>query len=108
VHVEADDIAPSYPHVELAVYLCCLESIQNAAKHAGRDASVTVELGRERDELVFSVRDSGQGFDPRMATPGAGLTSVHDRIDTVGGHVVVESAPGRGTTVTGTVPWPAR
>lgn len=108
VQVAAGDIGLSEPDVETAVYLCCLESIQNAAKHAGRDASVTVRLRREANELAFSVHDTGLGFDPRATAPGAGLTGVRDRIDTVGGRVEIVAAPGRGTTVAGVVPWPAR
>ncbi len=40
--------------------------------------------------------------------PGAGLTGLKDRIETVGGQVEIVSAPGRGTTVAGVVPWPPR
>jgi signal transduction histidine kinase len=106
--IAAADIGSSAPEVENAVYLCCLESIQNAAKHAGRDASVTVRLRRDGDELAFDVRDTGLGFDPRVTAPGAGLTGVRDRIETVGGRVEIVAAPGRGTTVAGVVPWPSR
>jgi signal transduction histidine kinase len=108
VRVTGDDVGVSEPDAELAVYLCCLELIQNAAKHAGRDAAVTVKLRRERDELTFIVHDTGRGFDPHTMVRGTGLTSVHDRIDTVGGRVDVVTAPGRGTTATGTIPWPGR
>ena len=107
VAIVASDIGPSEPHIERAVYLCCLESIQNAAKHGG-GTSVTVQLHRTGGELQFSVQDTGCGFDPRTATRGQGLASLHDRVDTVGGHIDVMSAPGRGTTVSGTVPWPPR
>jgi signal transduction histidine kinase len=105
VQIAAGDIGLSAPDVETAVYLCCLESIQNAAKHAGRDASVTVRLRCEANELAFSVHDTGLGFDPRATAPGAGLTGLRDRIDTVGGRVAIVAAPGRGTTVSGVVPW---
>ena len=108
IRVADGGIGRSEQDTELAVYLCCLESIQNAAKHAGRDATVTVTLRREADGLVFSVEDAGAGFDPEATAPGVGLTSIHDRVDTVGGHVEIDSAPGRGTTVAGVVPWPAR
>jgi signal transduction histidine kinase len=90
------------------MYLCCLESIQNAAKHAGRDARMTVTLRRDGNELVFSLHDTGRGFNPQIMGRGAGLTSIQDRIDTVGGRVEIVSAPGAGTTVAGLVPWPAR
>ena len=108
VRVAAGDIGASEQHIELAVYLCCLESIQNAAKHAGGDAAVTVRLRCENGGLAFSVEDSGRGFDPRSTPDGAGLTSVRDRVETVGGRVDIDTAPGRGTAVSGVVPWPAR
>jgi signal transduction histidine kinase len=108
VAVVAGEIGLSAPHIERAVYLCCLESIQNAAKHAGSNATVTVRLWRDEDELLFSVHDTGRGFDPTVTPSGAGLTSVRDRIDTVRGRVEITTAPGRGTTVAGVVPWPPR
>jgi signal transduction histidine kinase len=108
VEIVAGDIGLSEPHIERAVYLSCLESIQNAAKHGGDGTSATVRLRAEAGELRFSVEDTGGGFDPREATPGAGLASLRDRVDTVGGHVEVFSAPGRGTIVDGAVPWPPR
>jgi signal transduction histidine kinase len=108
VDVVAGDVGPSEPHIERAVYLCCLESIQNAAKHAGPDARVTVCLGCEDGVLQFSVQDNGRGFELRTVTAGAGLAGLRDRVETVGGHVEVVTAPGRGTTVAGAVPWPAR
>jgi signal transduction histidine kinase len=108
VRIAAGDIGLSEPDVETAVYLSCLESIQNAAKHAGSDVSVTVRLRRAGNELAFSIRDTGNGFNPRARARGAGLTGVQDRIDTVGGRVEIVAAPGAGTTVAGAVPWPPR
>jgi signal transduction histidine kinase len=108
VRIAAAEIGLSAPEVETAVYLCCLEAIQNAAKHAGREASVTVRLRRGGDELAFSVHDTGRGFDTRSTAPGAGLTGLKDRIETVGGRVEIVSALRRGTTVAGVVPWPPR
>ena len=105
VRVLASPVGFSTPGVELAVYLCCLEAIQNAAKHAGRDVRVTVRLGREQDELAFSVEDDGRGFDPASAD-GSGLAGMRDRIASMGGRLEVSSIPGHGTTVAGAVPWP--
>jgi signal transduction histidine kinase len=47
VSITASGIGLGEPRIETAVYLCCLELIQNAAKHAGPGASVTVRLQRE-------------------------------------------------------------
>ena len=101
------DVGRSGQDLELAVYLCCLEAIQNAARHAGPSASVTVTLRRNAGDLLFVVTDTGRGFDVKTAESGAGLTNVRDRIESLGGRVDVVSSPGRGTTVTGAVPWPS-
>ena len=52
VDVVAGNVGPSEPHIERAVYLCCLESIQNAAKHAGPDARVTVRVPHASAEIT--------------------------------------------------------
>jgi signal transduction histidine kinase len=96
------------PEVEAAVYFCCLEAINNARKHApGSPVTVTIE---EADgALRFAVRDEGPGFDPAKAsTAGRGQRNLLARITTAGGRIAVDSAPGAGTTVYGSVPVPAR
>jgi signal transduction histidine kinase len=108
VSITASGVGLGEPRVEVAVYLCCLELIQNAAKHAGPDADVTVRLEREADELAFTVHDTGRGFDQRAVPPGAGLTGVQERISSVGGRSEISGGPGHGTTVTAVVPWPPR
>jgi signal transduction histidine kinase len=108
VRISAGEIGRSEHVSEIAVYLSCLELVQNAVKHAGRGASVTIRLRSDSEQLAFTVQDSGRGFDPATTPHGAGLTSVRDRIDSVGGHVDIATAPGRGTTVAGVVPWPSR
>jgi signal transduction histidine kinase len=91
--------------VELTAYFCCLEAVQNAAKHAGDRARVAITLGDdEAGGLRFTVEDDGAGFDPEQVTRGAGLTNLHDRIAAVGGSLRIESARGRGTCVSGSIP----
>jgi len=92
------------PDVELAVYYCALEAIQNSGKHAGADAHVTVALGRRGDELVFSIADDGDGFEVGSRREGIGLVTMHDRIRAIGGELHVVSEPKCGTTVNGVVP----
>lgn len=87
---------------ESAVYFCCNEALQNAAKHAGDAATATVNLGRDEDRLVFAVADDGSGFPPNG--DGRGLANMRDRIRAVGGDLTITSAPGAGTTVAGWVP----
>lgn len=90
--------------VEAALYFCCVEAVQNAAKHSGA-RSVSVRLDEDEDLWRLTVEDNGIGFDPAsVAGRGAGLVNMLDRLDAVGGTVTVGSSAGRGTTVTAEVP----
>ncbi len=97
------------PAVEAGVYFCCLEALQNAAKHAP-GAPATLRLSAADGWLVFALRDEGPGFDPLpdgAGTPaGAGLLNMADRMAALGGTLSIVTAPGRGTTVTGRAPLP--
>ena len=104
VEIHAGAIGRFSPEIESAVYYCCLEALQNAAKHAGPDPQVTIHLSIVGAELHFEVRDQGVGFDPSASTTGVGLRNIHDRLEAVDGRMEVVSAPGRGTVVSGAVP----
>jgi len=95
------------PAIEAAVYFCCLEAIQNAAKHAGVGATVTVSVRAHAGRVAFEIRDDGVGFDVHDVHDvhgGHGLTNLNDRVAAVGGDVHVASGHGAGTTVRGNVP----
>jgi signal transduction histidine kinase len=92
--------------IESTAYFCCLEALQNAAKHAGADARAAVELRMEGGSLYFSVRDDGAGFDSGVMRPGYGLINLRDRLNALGGDASVTSCPGAGTTVSGHIPLP--
>jgi signal transduction histidine kinase len=104
VRVVDDGVGRCPPAIEAAVYFCCLEAIQNAIKHAGMPARVTVTLGRRGHDVAFTVADDGIGFDAAESASGIGLISMRDRIGAVGGTLEIDSAPGRGTVISGTVP----
>ena len=94
-----------YPaEIEAAVYFCCLEAIQNACKHAGDRARLDVRVWADGAALAFEVSDDGQGFSPSHRGLGAGFVNMQDRLGALGGSLRVESAPGQGTRVSGTVP----
>ncbi len=93
-----------YPaNVEAAAYFCALEALQNAAKHADATA-VRVELVGDVDQLALTVEDDGRGFDLAATSAGAGLSNIRDRAESLGGSVLTESAPGRGTRVRAVLP----
>jgi signal transduction histidine kinase len=92
--------------VEAAVYFCCLEAMQNAAKHAGDGAHCVVSLREEEGGLLFEVADDGAGFDLDAHGTGHGFVNMGDRVGAIGGTLSVTSAPGQGTRVHGVVPVP--
>jgi signal transduction histidine kinase len=103
--VGADGIGRYPQDVEAAVYFCCLEALQNAGKHAGEGATAAVRVREEAGSLLFEVADDGAGFDPgARRTPGAGFVNMGDRVGAIGGSLSVESAPGKGTKVSGRIP----
>ena len=103
VDVEVDGIGRYPQEAEAAVYFSCLEALQNIAKYAEATAA-TIRLSQAHDTLSFEVTDDGLGFDPDTAERGTGLQGIADRLAALGGEFVLRTAPGRGTTIRGTVP----
>jgi signal transduction histidine kinase len=103
VTVEPNGIGRYPQEAEAAAYFCVLEALQNVAKY-GEASSVLVRLRQEDGHLVFEVSDDGKGFDPRTTPRGSGLQNMSDRLEALGGRLDVDTAPGRGTTITGTLP----
>jgi signal transduction histidine kinase len=91
--------------VERAVYFCCLEGLQNVAKHAGPGAKAAIRIWEHDHELRFEISDDGVGCDlESVRGSGRGHSNMTERMASVRGSLAVESAPGRGTTFTGRVP----
>jgi signal transduction histidine kinase len=90
------------PEVEATVYFCCLEAIQNACKHAGSEAAVSVRVWEQGGGVVFEITDDGRGFSSREPH-GVGLLNLEDRVGALGGTLTIDSVPGRGTTIRGMV-----
>jgi signal transduction histidine kinase len=103
VRIEATDVPRLPTAIEAALYFCCMEAVQNAAKHSLASA-VTVTVGASDGAVRLIVADDGEGFDVSSAEPGAGLTNMRDRIDAAGGRLRLTSTPGGGTRVEVDVP----
>jgi signal transduction histidine kinase len=101
--VRTDGLRRHPPNLEAAVYFCCIEAMQNAAKHAP-GAELTVDLVEADGVLTATVRDNGPGFDTTAPTTGMGRTTMADRVGALGGTVRWESTPGTGTAVIVEVP----
>jgi signal transduction histidine kinase len=103
VRVNRDGIGRYPQDVEATVYFCALEALQNVSKYA-KASVVDIGLRQQDGALTFEIQDNGVGFDPAAAPRGTGLQGMADRVEALGGTLLVRSAPGDGTTVSGTVP----
>jgi len=102
VHVDG---LTGYPQeIATAVYLCCIEALQNVAKHARGATGAQIALKEANSVLRFSVTDDGAGFLTARARVGAGIINMQDRMVTIGGELTVHSRPGEGTVVSGRIP----
>lgn len=91
------------PSDEACLYRVAKESISNIVKHAGATRFDVLLEGTETG-VCMVVSDDGHGFNPADAVDGGGvgigLHSIRDRVALAGGALAVDSAPGRGTTIT--------
>lgn len=94
--------------LEETLYRVALEALNNALRHS-HARRVSITLRAADGWLVLTVRDNGVGFRRRDVPRGSGmgLDTMATRIAKVGGHIRIQSRPGRGTRVEVRAPLPA-
>jgi signal transduction histidine kinase len=80
------------------------EALSNAARHANA-GRVVLLADRDGEQFTLRIDDEGQGFYTENVEAGYGLRNMRDRARLLGGNLVIDSEPGRGTRVTLTAPW---
>jgi signal transduction histidine kinase len=88
--------------IEIAAYFAVAEALTNTAKHA-HATTVTVVAGVDED-AVLRVRVSDDGRGGADIGAGSGLMGLKDRVESLGGRLSVQTAPGAGTTVHAELP----
>jgi signal transduction histidine kinase len=102
---------PLPPAAEIALLRTVQEALTNVRRHA-RASEVAVTLSYMSDLVVLDVQDDGVGFDPaEIQAPSAagiaggfGLAAMRERVEQLGGTLLIESAPGEGTTLVVEIP----
>jgi signal transduction histidine kinase len=89
------------PDVEATAYFVACEALTNVVKHAGASRA-SIEARRDSSRLVIEVADDGSGH--ARLNGGSGLRGLSDRVEALGGELVVDSRPGSGTLVRGVIP----
>jgi signal transduction histidine kinase len=89
---------------EVVVLRTAQEAIANIRRHSGA-ARFAVRLDYDDPERIgLEVSDDGQGFDPDRAASGFGLVGAQSRAADLGSELLVDTAPGSGTTLRVSVP----
>lgn len=105
----ADGLPRFSPTVEHTVFRVFQEALSNVLRHSGaRNFRVSFRL--DGDMLHLDAEDDGRGFDLQAAHKRAlgggslGVIGMQERVRLVGGRIVIESQPGRGTRVQVSLP----
>jgi signal transduction histidine kinase len=102
---EIDNIDGVFPkEVEINFYRIVQECLNNILKHA-RASQALIRIQRAGQRLTLTVHDDGCGFalssdHSHLHFGGFGLTGISERAQLLGGKAAIQSAPGKGTTIT--------
>jgi signal transduction histidine kinase len=101
--VDVDALERRYlPHIESAAYFVVAEALTNAVKHAGA-TQAWVRIRERAGALDVQVADDGYGGADRN---GGGLQGLVDRVDALGGSLIIDSPLGGGTRLHACLPLP--
>jgi NarL family two-component system sensor histidine kinase LiaS len=93
--------------IEETLWRVMQEVLANVARHS-QASRVRLCLEGTARQVTLALSDNGEGFDPHaMEQRGIGLRSMRERIEQVGGTVLIQSAPGRGTHIVACCPLPS-
>jgi signal transduction histidine kinase len=87
--------------VESAAYFVASEALTNAAKHS-HGSEIRVTATDEAQRVMIEVADDGIGG--ATTSGGSGLRGLADRVEALGGSLMISSPPGRGTTLRAEIP----
>jgi signal transduction histidine kinase len=87
--------------VAAAAYFICAEALSNAAKHAAA-SRITVVVTTSDGRINVEIADDGVGG--ADASRGSGLRGLADRVEALGGGLLIDSVPGHGTRLAAEIP----
>jgi two-component system sensor histidine kinase UhpB len=94
--------------VETTIYRIVQESLNNVVKHANADRA-DIRIAHDGRQVTCLIQDTGAGFDlnevlSRKGSRGLGLLGIRERVESVGGELAIQAAPGNGTSLYITIP----
>ncbi|MEO8893017.1 MAG: histidine kinase, partial [Coleofasciculaceae cyanobacterium] len=102
-HLNCEVVGAVYalsPNVENNLFRIGQEALTNVIKYA-QATEICVELVYEETQCILRVKDNGQGFEVGQIAPGKGfgLLGMSERVEHIGGELIIQSHPGQGTEV---------
>jgi signal transduction histidine kinase len=90
------------------LYRVAQEALTNVSRHA-HASRVEVSIQKQGDGICMKISDNGKSFEVERVLNARGrkrlgLLGMRERVEMVGGHFGIESAPGRGTTIIAQIP----
>ena len=96
---------PELPEeISICLYRFVQEALTNVLRHA-KASSVKVTLSYRKNMITLTVLDDGQGMNTTYYLEGIGLQGMRERLNLLGGRLVLQSSPGNGVRVSARVPW---
>jgi signal transduction histidine kinase len=85
------------------LYCIVQEGLTNIQKHA--DATcVKLRSYVSEHEVIIELIDDGKGFNPDLSHEGFGLRGMQERVQLLGGQLLIKTAPGQGTSIHVAIP----
>lgn len=89
---------------QLTVYRLVQEALTNMGKYA-QATKAGIEMKNEGKRLTVDVYDDGKGFNAsEVPSTSHGIAGMRHRVEAAGGHLTVESSPGKGTRIRAVLP----
>lgn len=91
----------------MAIYRFVQEGLTNVFRHA-RATSAWINLDYSNCEINITLEDDGRGFDATTLREGLGIQGIRERFFILGGSFEIESVTGKGTQISGCLPFPMK
>ncbi|ARS42388.1 hypothetical protein CA265_23100 [Sphingobacteriaceae bacterium GW460-11-11-14-LB5] len=102
------DLQIASPDKDLIILRLLQEVINNIIKHA-QATCIQIDSHLADNILYLRIAENGVGFEPeeiKSKKSGMGLNSIYKRIEMINGKLILNSAPGEGTSISIEVPYP--
>jgi PAS domain S-box-containing protein len=88
------------PAQSIALFRIVQESLTNIVRHSHAGyVEIALEVDHEKNEIVLTIQDDGEGISDTKQRNGIGLISMRERATELGGSIAIDSTPGRGVRI---------